>query len=132
MYDRIANTRFTIRDGETGNYIGETYFSLPDPAEIAILNLINYNAVPDVILLTNVTLLNPGAGYTQPGVSEVKKRGSILTAMARDRNSKEWVPVKVRLKYDMMARGNLSGNIYFYDSMELGDIKVISVEQVQP
>ena len=128
VYDRLVNTSLAVRDGETGKYIGETHFVLPEDSEISILNLINYNAVPDVILLTDVTLLNPTAGYTQPGVSEVKKRDSILTATARDKNSQEWSPIKLQLKYDMMARGNLSGNIYFYDSMELRNIEVLNID----
>ena len=131
MYDKLANTSFTIHDGETGNYIGKSHFVLPSDAEMAILNLINYGKVPDVIILTNVTLSNPVAGYTQPSVSDVKKRDSILTAIARDKDSKVWIPIKIRLKFDMMARGNLSKNRYFYDSMELSNLVMVNMEWMQ-
>lgn len=128
MFDKLANTSFTIHDGETGNYIGKSHFVLPPDAEMAILNLINYGKVPEVIMLTNVTLSNPVAGYTQPSVSDVKKRDSILTAIARDKDSRMWIPIKIRLKFDMMARGNLSKNGYFYDSMELSNLELIDIK----
>lgn len=128
MYDEILDSYFDVFDGETGDYIGHSHFSLPTGSERKLLDLINYNRVPDTLTLLNVTLSRPSGNYIPPELFQKHNRLAILHVDAVESYSGKLVPIEIRMGYDVVARGNLSGNQYYFESLELDNIELISID----
>ena len=135
MYSQILNNGNTanldIFDERTGDYIGHSHFRLSSESERKLLELINYNRVPDTLTLLNVTLSHPSENYIPPEVFRTLPRRAVLTIEAIDAYSGKRVPIEIRLRYDVVARGNLSGSQYLFESIELSNIAVTGMSLLQ-
>jgi len=123
MFSKITNPVIYIYDGETGEFIAETKFSLSTDAETALLDLVNYNRIPPRLLLLNLSF-QPSEHYTPPSLDRPVKRIGIIKGLFTDSVSGELIPVEIRIKYDARAHGNLLGNRYFFDSVEYSNIEL--------
>lgn len=130
MYSEVSNASLNIYDGETGNYIGEARFTLSTEAAAKLLDLFNYGKVPDSLLLLDVNLYHPSSSYIPPEPYQLYKRKAILRALFTDASTREQVPYEIRMTYDTRARGNLSGNLYYFDSVELNNINIADIQKV--
>lgn len=126
MFAKISNPEIFISDGETGEFISETKFSLSSDAEKALLDMVNYNKVPPSLLLLNLKF-QPSDHFIPPSLEGPVKRIGIIKGLFTDANSGELIPVEIRIRYDAMARGNLSRDQYFFDSVEYSNIELEGV-----
>ena len=126
MFDKVINTISEIFDAETGSYIGRAYFTLTDEAEKNFLNYLNYASVPPLLTLYNFDILNAPKNYA-PDPYKKGKRIATLFASARDRDSNVYFQLAMRLKFDVLTRGNMSKNEYHADSVEMSNIEPISM-----
>ncbi|MPN52052.1 hypothetical protein SDC9_199704 [bioreactor metagenome] len=131
MYDRLTNTNLNVFSAPTKEYVGKFNFVPSNDAESKLLNLLNYNKIPDSLIILNATLYSPPGSYTPPEPFKKYRREGILSAVAGSSNSGNAVPIEIRLKYDMRARVQPDENLYYYDSMELSNIEIVRIEQTQ-
>lgn len=131
VYSKITNPSFIIFDGKTGSYIGHSRVTPTPESEQKILDLLNFNQIPDSLTLLNITLSRPSNSYLPPAVSRKLPRVAILNIEALDQHSGEWVPLELRMRYDVLARGNLTGGLYHFDSVELDNMDLVDMKRVQ-
>ncbi|MEA4994151.1 hypothetical protein SDC9_62737 [bioreactor metagenome] len=128
MYTKIFNTSIVIFDGKTDELIGTATFKLTDESEKALLNLLNYNIQPSSLTLLEVDLYNPSPNYTPPIPYSPYARKGTIYALFTDAYTGNLVPVEIQLNYNARARGNTTGNLYHFESVEFGDIAITSVK----
>ena len=127
MVDKISCVRSDVFDAQTGSMIGKAHFEMPPDSEQELLDYINYNVVPASMLLLDVNIYDPSKHYTAPEPFQINQRVAVLYGKARDRDSKARIPFEMHLKYNTVARGNLSGDVYHADSIQLSNIEPISI-----
>lgn len=127
MFDRIINPSSDIFDADTGAYIGKAHFSFLGNAERALLDYLNYGLIPTSLLLMDVDIDEVQGAYLVTDPYERNHRAAALYAVARDRDSGLYMPFVMRLRYDTVTRGNLSGNVYHADSVELSNIEPVDI-----
>ncbi len=126
LFSKITNPEIFIYDGETGEPISQTQFSLSLEAERALLDLVNYNIIPPRLLLLDLKF-KPAQNYIPPSLSGPVKRIGVIKGLFTDAYSGELIPVEIRIRYDARARGNLQGGAYFFDSVEYSNIELEEV-----
>lgn len=131
MYDKITNTNLNVFSAPTREYVGKFNFVLSSEAESKLLDLLNYGKVPNSLIILDATLYSPPSSYTPPEPFRKYRREGIFSAVAGESSSGAEVPFDIRMRYDMRARVNPAGNLYYYDSMELSNIEIVSVARVQ-
>lgn len=128
MYHQIPNTsNLDIFDGRTGDFIGHSHFRLSSDSEQKLLNLINYNRVPDTLTLLDITLSHPSKNYIPPEIFRKLPRRAVLMVEAADAYPGRRVPIEIRMSYDVVGRGNLLGDQFHFDSAELSNIQVTDI-----
>lgn len=132
MYDKVVDADIILHNGKTGDYIGKTHFLMSPNTEKQLLDMLNYNQIPDTITLQDVRLYEPVANYKQPEPYKKFLRESTLNVIARDAYSGERIPVELRLKYYVMARAHFTNDIYYFDSIELSNIKIMGAKTDYP
>lgn len=128
MYSKITDSHIDVFDGESGNYMGHSYFTLTQSSERKLLDLLNYNKVPDTLVLLNVAMSKASANYIPPELFQKHSRISTLYIDAVDAYSKRLVPIEIAMSYDVIARGHLSGSPYSFESVELENIKILNID----
>jgi hypothetical protein len=128
MYTQITDSYFDVYDGETGAYMGNSKFTLPQNSEDKLLDLLNYNKVPDSLVLLNVNLSETTQNYIPPELFRKNKRQATLYLDVIDTNSDQIYPFQIHMRYDVVARGRLSGSRYFFDSLGLDNIQIEEVD----
>lgn len=131
MYTKILNPSFTVFDGTTGNYIGHSHVTLTPDSERKVLNLLNYNQIPDTLSMTDVTLSRPSENYVPPQTNQTLPRSAIMEVEAFDQSTGARIPFEIRIEYDILARGNLLGDQYHFDSVEMRNIRLIDRRRLQ-
>ncbi|WP_312940014.1 hypothetical protein [Oscillibacter sp.] len=127
MYSKITDSFFDIFDGETGLYMGHSHFTLTDGSEQKLLDFLNYNKVPRSLVLLNVSLSDTAANYITPELFQKQSRTAVMFIDAIDAHSQKLIPIEIEMKYDVLVRGKLSGNPYYFESIELGNIEILDV-----
>jgi len=127
VFAKITNPEIYIYDGNTGEFISETKFSLSNDAEKALLDLVNYNKIPPNLLLLNLSF-QPSDHYIPPSLDRPVKRIGIIKALFTEAYSGEMRPVEIKIKYDAWAHGNLAGNLYYFDSVEYSNIELEEIK----
>lgn len=130
MYTSIRNPRITIYNGATKELIGAANFKLTPEAEKALLQLVNYGKVPASLLILDIELFRPAKGYLPPRPFEAYKREGIINALFFESDTGEEIPIEIRIKYTARARSSKPDNLYFYNSVDFGDIEVDSVREI--
>lgn len=128
MYSKITDSYLDVFDGETGDYMGHSRFTLTQSSERKLLDILNYNIVPDTLVLLDVALSETSKNYIPPALFQKYNRFSTLYIDAVDAYSKRLVPIEITMNYDVIARGHLSGNPYSFESVELGKIKILNID----
>ena len=128
MYSKITDSYSDIFDEETGLYMGHSHFTLTQGSENKLLDLLNYNKVPDTLVLLNVSLSDTSANYIPPELFQKHSRISVLFIDVVDTHSQRLIPIEIEMSYDVLVRGNLSENPYYFESVELGNIKILDVD----
>ena len=128
MYNKITNATLDIFATPTREYFGRSSFDLTPEAESKLLDLLNYNVMPDSLVLLNVKLFKPPINYVIPVPFKNYRLEAIISANARSAGSDFITPITIQLQFDMRGRGKAHGNLYEYDSMELSNIKVLNVK----
>ena len=128
MYSKITDSYFDVFDGGTNNYMGHSHFTLTQSSERKLLDFLNYNRVPDTLVLLDVTVSEASINYIPPELFQKHSRISTLYIDAVDAYSGSLVPIEIVMSYDVIARGHLSGSPYSFDSLELGNIKILSID----
>lgn len=128
MYDRVAEPRIDIYDGKTNEYYGRSIFPVTTDIENGLLQIVNYEGIPEVMLFHDDTFLPATSGYVPPGLFEKVRRNGIVHATFRDANSHLWVPMEIYMNFDSQVRGNLLGDKYHFDSVVYTDIAVQDVK----
>jgi hypothetical protein len=123
LFVKITDPEIFIYDGETGEPVSQTRFSLSAEAERALLDLVNYNIIPPKLLLLNLRF-QPAEHYIPPSLDRPVKRVGAIRGLFTDAASGELIPVEIRIRYDARARGNLLGGEYFFDSVEYSNIEL--------
>lgn len=131
MYDRITNTSIDVFDGSTGDHLGKARFGLSPESETTLLDLLNDGKAPQELLLTDVTLYAPADNYIPPEPYKPYQRRSTISAVARDKYSREQVPVEFNLKYDSRVRAHLTQNLYYFECIGFENIKVLNIQQAR-
>lgn len=132
MYTRITNSSVAIYDGVTNKFIGEARFDLSPEAEKALLGLVNYGKTPEALLITNLELYQPSPDYIPPTPYQSYKREGVFRGSFTEESSKELVPIEIRFKYNARARGNSTGNLYFFESANFDHIEIESINEILP
>lgn len=131
MYDRITNASVDVFDGSTGDHLGKARFQLSPESEATLLDLLNYGKAPQELLLMDVTLYAPTNNYIPPEPYKPYQRSSTISAIARDKYSREQVPVEFNLKYDSRVRAHLTRNLYYFECIDFENIKVLNIQQAR-
>jgi len=127
MYSKITDSFLDVFDGETGLYMGHSHFTLTQGSENKLLDFLNYNKVPDTLVLLNVSLSDTSADYIPPELFQKHSRISVLNIDVVDAYSQRLVPIEIEMSYDVLVRGNLSQTPYYFESVELRNIKFLDV-----
>ncbi len=127
MYSKITDSFLDVFDGETGLYMGHSHFTLTQGSEKKLLDFLNYNKVPDTLVLLNVSLSDTSADYIPPELFQKHSRISVLNIDVVDAYSQRLVPIEIEMSYDVLVRGNLSQTPYYFESVELRSIKFLDV-----
>lgn len=128
VFDRITAPRIDIYDGKTNEYYGKATFPVTTNVEDGLLQIVNYGATPDRIILQDVTFLPASSKYVPPGLFEKVNRNGIIRAAFRDENSHFWTPIDIYMNFDSQARGNLLGDKYHFDSVVYTDIIIKDIK----
>ena len=129
MFNQISSPTIDIFNGINDQFIGEASFTLTEQAEKALLNLVNYNVMPQTLTLLNVDFYQPSENFTPPNINEPIQRAGIIRAIFRDTANGFQVPYEIRMRYLTRAR-DPGINPYFFSSVEDTNIKVDSVQRV--
>ncbi len=127
MYAKIENTSMVIYDGRTIELIGVATFKLSNESERALLDLVNYGAQPPYLVVLDFELYQPAMDYIPPKPYASYPREGTINASFIDSYSGRPVPAEIRMKYNALARGNLQGSLYHFDSAEFSSIEIKSV-----
>jgi len=128
MFDQISNPTIDIFNGINGQFIGEASFTLTEAAEKALLQLVNYNVMPQKLTLLNLDFYQPSENYTPPNMNEPVQRAGIIRAVFRDSVNGFQVPYEIRMRY--LARARDPGiNPYFFSSVEYTNVMVDSAQR---
>ncbi|WP_312282021.1 hypothetical protein [Oscillibacter sp.] len=130
MYTKITNPSIVIFDDRTGELIGTATFKLTDESEKALINLLNYNVQPPSLTLLDVDLYEPSPNYTPPIPYGSYARKGTIYALFTDEYTGTLVPIEIQLTYNARARGNATGNLYHFESVEFGDIDINSIKVI--
>lgn len=131
MYDIVTHLVNEVYDGKTDEFLGYSTFELPTTEERKLLQLVNYGKIPESLILLNVNFSQTPPDYVPPKLTEKAKRRGVLRALFRDKASGVFVPVDIHFTFDVRGRGNLSGDVYHFDSLEYSNIKVDQINQTQ-
>lgn len=129
MFTQITNLTITIFSGDGGRFFGEGDFELTDESYKAILQLVNYNQIPQTLTLINVDFYQPSAYFVPPSIDQPIRHSAIIRGIFLDTANGFQVPIEIRMRYDARARSS-GANPYFFASMELTNIMVDSVREV--
>ncbi|BAK99910.1 hypothetical protein OBV_27120 [Oscillibacter valericigenes Sjm18-20] len=124
MYNLVTNLVDEIYHGKTGNFLGYATFELPQTEEEKILNLVNYGETPKCLILLNLDVIKTAKDYVPPELIKKYSRAGILRALFRDADSGVLMPIEICLKYDARGRGQETGDIYHFDSVEYSNIEI--------
>ena len=127
MFDRVATPHIYIYDGKTNKFYGRGTFSVTPSVESALLGMVNNAIIPISIMLQSVTFNPASSEYVPPGVFETLPRNGVIHADLRDANSKLWTHVRFYLKFDSLTRGKLTGDKYYFDSVEYTNITIQNI-----
>lgn len=127
MYSKITDSFLDVFDEKTGLYMGHSHFTLTQGSENKLLDFLNYNKIPDTLALLNVSLSDVSANYIPPELFCMHERISVLYIDVVDTYSRRLVPIEIKMSYDVLVRGNLSGTPYYFESVELENIKILDV-----
>lgn len=128
MYTKIINPNIVIYDEETGELIGTATFKLTKESERALLNLLNYNMQPSSLTVLDLNLHEPSPNYIPPTPFIPYARKGIIHALFKNAYTGKLVSVEIQLKYNARARGNITGDLYRFESVEFSDIDIESVK----
>lgn len=131
MYDRITNTTLDVFATPTREYVGRAKFSLSSEDELKLLNLLNYNEIPDSLLLLDVIPYALPINYVVPTLFLNYPSEVIISANAKISGTNFQPLIKIRLNCDIRGRASAYGPLYKYDSMELSNIKLLDIQQVR-
>lgn len=129
MYTDIINPTIAIYNGYTNEFIGEAMFNLTPQAEKDLLQLVNYNNIPKSLLLLNLNFYQQSTYFDPPTLDQPANRKGIMRGIFVN-TAGEQVPIEIRLRYDAIAKGNLSGNSSFFESVEYSNINLDSIEEI--
>jgi len=128
MYTKIENPSIVIYDGKSNELIGVATFKLNNESERALLDLVNYGVRPTYLTVLDLDLYQPASSYIPPKPFDSYAREGTINASFIDSYSGNPVPVEIRMKYNALARGNLLGNLFHFDSAEFNNIEIESVK----
>ena len=131
MYDKIIYTSLSIFDGENGNFIGTARFELPTESSKKLLDLLNYGKVPEVFIILDASVYAPANTYIPPEPTKTYKRLGIMYVVAEDEYSGAPVPFEIRFTYDVVVRGKLTPELLYFDSLEMSNLNILSIQQVR-
>lgn len=129
MFDQISNPSIDIYNGINGQFVGEASFTLTEESEKALLQLVNYNVMPEKLTLMNLDFYQPSENYSPPTTTAPIQRASIIRAIFRDSVNGFQVPYEIRMRYLVRAR-DPGINPYFFTSVEYTNIIVDSAQRV--
>jgi len=130
MYTKISNPSIEIYNGETNERIGTATFSLTTQAEKELLRLLNYGIPPASLPVLDLNLSQPEKSYVPPEPFHAYERRGTIYATVTDAYTGRLQPVEIQMTYDARARGNLTGDLYHFDSAEFNNIKIESVKVI--
>jgi hypothetical protein len=129
MYTKIIDPSISIFNRNTNEFIGTASFNLTPESEKDLLRLVNYNITPKSLLLLNLNFYQQSTYFHPPNLNQPVNHEGILRATFLN-DFGERIPIEIRLRYDAIARGNLSGTQNFFDSVEYYNIEVDSIEEI--
>ena len=129
MYTKIIDPYISIYNGYTNEFIASGRFNLLPETENDLLRLVNYNITPKSLLLMNLYFYQQSTSFDPPTLDQWANRKGIIRAIFVN-SLGELVPIEIRIRYDAIARGNLSGNKTFFESVQYDNIVVDSVEEI--
>jgi hypothetical protein len=129
MYTKIIDPSISIYNGYTNEFIGSARFNLSPESENDLLQLVNYNITPAVLLLMNLNFYQQSTYFDPPTLDQPANRKGILRAIFIN-TAGEQVPMEIRIRYDARARSNLSGSRTFFESAMYDNIEVDSIEEI--
>lgn len=130
MYTKISNPSIVIYDGKSSELIGTATFKLTKESEKALLNLLNYNVPPSSLTLLEMVLYEPSPNYIPPTPFMPYPRKGTIHALFKNAYTGKLVSVEIRLSYNARARGNITGDLYRFESVEFSDIDIESVQMI--
>ena len=131
MYGRITNTTLDVFATPTREYVGRAKFTLSSEDELKLLNLLNYNVIPDSLLLLDVVPYETSIDYVSPILFKNYRSEVVIRANVRISGADFEPPVEIRLNCDIRGRQSAHGAMHEYNSMELSNIELLDIKQVQ-
>ena len=128
MYSKITDNSADVFDSKTGNYLGRSHFTLTQSAERKLLDFLNYNKVPNTLVLVNLSMSETSVNYVSPELFKTHSQLSTLYIDSVDAYSGTLVPIEIEMSYDVVTRGHLSESPYSFESIELRNIKILDID----
>jgi hypothetical protein len=130
MFEKIINPSLSVYDGETNKFIGEARFDLLPETENKILQMVNYHKIPHSVILMNLDFVEASGDYVPPVIGKALKQEGIIRAVFIDTANFDQLPIEIRFKYNAKARGYRKNNPYLFDSFELSNIELESIQPI--
>jgi len=124
MYNMVTKLVNEVYDGKTGEFLGYATFELSPTDETKLLDLLNYGKVPQYLTLLNVDIVRTAKDYVPPELTEKYPRSGVLHALFRDDTSGVLMPIDIHFTFDVRGKGQQSGDLFHFDSVEYSNIKV--------
>lgn len=124
MYNMVTKLINEVYDGKTGKFLGYATFELSPADEAKLLDLLNFGKVPQYLTLLNVDIVRTAEDYVPPELTEKYPRAGVLRALFRDDTSGVLMPIEIHFTFDVRGKGQQSGDLYHFDSVEYSNIKV--------
>lgn len=127
MFTQISNPSVMAYDAATGKFWGEARFDLTTEAENALLDYINYGVPLGPLVMLNSDF-RPSSDYVPIIPNKTYHQNGIFRALLTDGNSRERVPVEMRVTYDWRARSVEPGN--YLSSVEFNNMEIHNIQPV--
>lgn len=129
MFTHIERPSIVIYDAENNKLIGTATFEFTPQAEQELLGLVEDGVKPSSLTLLNLNLYQTEKNYVPPSDPyKAYNREGTINASLKDSITGKDVPVEIKLKFKLRARGVPNGNSYYFHSAEFGDIEIESIK----
>lgn len=124
MFDKVSQAYIDVYDRTTNKYLGRHVFKITPEIESALLNFAQNENKPNRVALRDVSFNLASDDYVMPLPYEKYSRRGVIWGMFRDKYSLQWIPVEIRVRFNIMGRAHPEEGQFHFDWIEYSDIVI--------